>query len=107
MLEPGTVKAGDELAERYGSYRGPEIVKVARVTPSGQIVLTDGRRFRSNGSEIGDRMVTSSLHILTPELRKEMQQQAHVSFLKNIDWEKIDVKKLEQIVAVLKDSTPQ
>lgn len=107
MLEPGSIQAGDEavVVDDYGRMT---IVKVAKVTPGGQIVLPDDRRYRSDGSRIGgDKWHSSRLRILTPELREEIHRIAtrrrNLSILNDIQWGNVDDKKLEQITAILKD----
>jgi hypothetical protein len=107
MLEIGTVKAGDELVEEYGYGHLRRIVKVAKVTPSGQIVLSDNRRYRDNGSAMGDdKWNSSTLHLLTPGLRdeiiREAKRQHNLRILNDTRWENVDDEKLEQIVAILK-----
>lgn len=98
MLEPGTVKAGDELVYDFGDTPACKmIVKVARITNEndvivigstlyreGIIVLENGGFFRPDGTTFSARNdkieddafhpFTPELHPLTPELRKEIQQ---------------------------------
>jgi len=107
MLEPNSVNAGDELVEKSDGNGGMRIVTVAKVTASGQVVLTNGERYRPDGTQSGRYWETSTLFIATPELRQEIQRQANVFALKNIDWSKLEAEKLEQIVAILESEIIQ
>jgi anaerobic selenocysteine-containing dehydrogenase len=106
MLEIGTIKAGDEVVVS-NDYGRMTIVKVAKVTRSGQIVLADGSRYRDNGIETGsDNWRKNTLSPLTPELREEIERkalrQANMRVLRDIKWENVDDEKLAQIIAILK-----
>lgn len=96
MLEPGTVKAGDELVYDFGDTPAcKKIVRVDRITAendlivigdtlyrAGLIVLENGGFFKPDGTTFSARNYqfeddafhpfTPELHPLTPELRKEM-----------------------------------
>lgn len=105
MLELGTVKAGDEVVVSNDGRM--TIIKVAKVTPGGQIVLPDERRYRPDGSQIGgDKWHSSTLRLLTPELREQIARKAarqrNLRVLNDMRWENVDDEKLEQIVAILK-----
>ncbi len=107
MLEPGTIKAGDEAVE-VDDYGRMTIVKVAKVTPSGQIVLGNEKRYRSDGREISsDKWHSKTLRLLTPELREEIAKKAtrqrNLRVLNDVRWENVDDEKLAQIVAILKE----
>lgn len=69
------IKAGDEVVLSTGSYRLKErrIVKVASVTPTGQVNIEGyERRFSRDGYERGGDYNVARLFPLTPELRREV-----------------------------------
>jgi hypothetical protein len=101
MLEQGSIGVGDELVEKPNGYSEMRLVTVAKVTPSGQIILSDGSRYQANGTQKGRYWETSELFVATSELRQEIQRRSNVSTLKSIDWSKVSAGKLEQIVAIL------
>src|SRR5260370_42040052 len=101
------VKPGDELALGY------RIVQVDHVTLTGQIVLTNGKRYDRTGRVIGigwsirrGHMMTPELSPITDELRAEIARQearpSNIAYLENLDWWKFDNTILEQVVATLK-----
>ena len=86
MIEPGSVKAGDELVYVFGNrVKQRQIVKVDRVTTKndvtmgpggtiyrdGVIILDDGNRFTPNGVAIGLSSYDAELHQL-PFVIKEV-----------------------------------
>jgi hypothetical protein len=98
------LKAGDEAIVR-GSYGQLELVRVERVTPTGQIVLVgSSSRYYPDGREVGARISNRSTLIeATPENRKEAQRQVNVRIIKAVKWDKVEAEKLVQIVAILQD----
>lgn len=101
MLQEDTVvHPGDELVLNVG--RSWKLVKVAKVTPTGQIVLDNGDRYFSNGRKIsGRRWDTGSLHEATPERRQETAREKQITFLQTIKWHTVDDDKLVMICAIL------
>jgi hypothetical protein len=116
MLPGGTVvNPGDELALGYSS-----IVQVKHVTPTGQIVLTDGQRYDRTGQKIGVGRDREYFHIpelslLTDELRAEIAakiaaeiaRKSCIAYLKHLFWENFDDATLAQVVEMLKKAEQQ
>jgi hypothetical protein len=116
MLPGGTVvNPGDELALGHSS-----IVQVKHVTPTGQIVLTDGQRYDRTGQQIGggrDRKYfhPDELSLLTDELRAEIAakiaakiaRKSCIAYLKDLFWEEFDDATLAQVVEMLKKAKQQ
>lgn len=104
MLGAGAVvKPGDELAVQGGytnyTYR---IVKVKRVTPSGQIVLENGSRFDNRGFPIASsKYDMDQLCLITPEIRYIIKRTTRLSYLKLIAWDKVSDELLDEVVQVL------
>lgn len=74
MLEPGSVKVGDELAYVFGNrVKQRKIVKIKRIAAEGVIILEGGSRFTHDGVPIGYCSYDIELHLLTPELREEIE----------------------------------
>src|SRR5260221_1490662 len=99
------VKPGDEIAVYSGGgYGDYSIATVAKVTPSGQIVLTDGRRFDKTGDKIGERTKWNSttLHILTDGIRADIARKSNVRYLANVQWRKLDNAILAQVADLLR-----
>ncbi len=117
MLPGGTVvNPGDELA------LGLRIVQVKHVTPTGQIVLTDGQRYDRTGQKIGRGMDWKYSHLpelslLTDELRAEIAayiaakiaRESCIAYLKDqhLFWENFDDATLAQVVEMLKKAEQQ
>lgn len=91
MLEPGSVKEGDELVEESGYFSCTRrIVKVANVTSS-EIVLDDGHHYKPDGTAMVSSGIWSTgvLLPLTPKLRDEITRQDEESTLHNWQsWQK-------------------
>jgi len=88
MIEPGSVKAGDELVYVFGNrVKCRKIAKVNRITQvnsmvagsdiiygPGVIIIDNGSRFTPEGIGIGKSMNnTEELQPLTSEIRKEIE----------------------------------
>lgn len=110
--ELSELKAGDQVAVEYrGSY---EIHTIAKMTPSGQIVLENGRRFK-DGREIGDGLASGWYHAciyaVTPaildsikrrEIRSDIDRLLDMRIL-----DQMSTKDLERVLAVLKKHTEE
>lgn len=107
MIEPGTAQTGQELVEDvgYGSYRRYKKVKVSHITPSGLIVLMDGRRFRPNGSSQKSAAHFTELKIPTPETQAFAEREEHLAYISLCQWKKLDNETLKEVVALLKSRT--
>lgn len=79
--------------------RNWKILPVVKVTPAGQIVLPNGRRFDKEGYGIGDRGV---IRLLTEELRTRMELAQNIELLENFKWREIDAKTASDVITVLK-----
>ncbi len=105
MLPGGTVvKPGDELALEH------RIVQVKHVTPTGQIVLTNGKRYDRTGQQIGGSMhlfTRRELSLATDELHAEIVRKSYIAYLKGLDWKAFDDAMLAQVVAMLKKAKRQ
>ncbi len=105
MLPGGTiVKPGDELALEH------RIVQVKHVTPTGQIVLTNGKRYDRTGQQIGGSKLLFTrreLSLITDELRAEIARESCIAYLKDLDWKAFDDDTLTQVVAMLKIAKQQ
>lgn len=100
MVEPGSVRAGDELLYEFGNIPAcKKIVKIGRITTrdddaiaigntiyregiivleSGALFMPDGMAFSARNNELESgafHPFTPELHPLTPELRKEIELQ--------------------------------
>jgi hypothetical protein len=105
MLPGGTVvKPGDELALEH------RIVQVKHVTPTGQIVLTNGKRYDRTGQQIGGSMhlfARRELSLATDKLRAEIARESCIDYLKALDWKEFDDATLARVVAMLKKAKRQ
>jgi hypothetical protein len=72
------IKQGDRVVLYPGSITPPRLSTVERVTPSGQVVLSDySFRFYSNGRQVGDRPHSSvRIEEATPAACAAMEQEA-------------------------------
>lgn len=85
------LKPGDKVMyRRAGSTKTIVEAEVVRRTPTGQIVLKGGRRFRPDGSEI-----TSSswdrvrIEPSSPELLEEARARVRLFDLRGVNWETV------------------
>ncbi len=105
MLPQGTiVKPGDKLARQAGYYNiRYTIVEVKKITPSGKIVLTNGERYSNDGYEIGGaRFTKDTLHIITPEIEKNIARNDSLDYINGVEWKKLDDETLAEVVKLLK-----
>lgn len=105
--ESSGLKAGDQAAVEYrGAY---EIHTIAKITPSGQIVLENGRRFK-DGREIGDGLASpwyhAHIYAVTPAILDSIKRrQVRSDIDRMLDeriLDKMSTKDLERVLAVLK-----
>jgi hypothetical protein len=101
----GTLKPGDEVARYYqGTYGGDtqhEFHRVARVMPSGRIVLENGERYKLDGKQVGRNGYR--IKVATDELREEIRRKDLFYRLRpTLDvWIRLPTATLERIVAAL------
>lgn len=106
MPELADLKAGDEVAIEHGysniSYR---IVKIEKVTPSGQIVVQSGLRFSSDGVELGaNKFRRDRLYPITDKIRASIQRDSDISYIQRVHWKTVNNDQLTRIVAILKET---
>ncbi len=77
-----------------------EIITVGKVTPSGQIVLSNGKRFDKDGYGMGNEK--GLIRVLTEELRTRIERAQSIDLLENVEWRKIDAKTVHDLITILK-----
>ena len=107
-IDTKTLKPGDRVAINASNYARSDytVAKVERVTPSGQVVMVDGRRFDARGREIGSGLKyydRARLCPLTEDVRAEIRREAAIARIwrRMEKWEQLPADALEAIEAVL------
>lgn len=105
-----SLKARDQVVVTNGTVAMEDLGEVAKRTPSGQIVLTNGNRFDKHGHEIGaagwNRL---TLFEVTPEKREKIKHNTlannvhtAISRLDNINrLRSLSNERLEELLATL------
>lgn len=107
------VQAGDEVcyipAYPLGnSEKNWFLMKVEKVTPTGQIVLVNGERFDADGHEMAKQTnsrIRSKATICeaTDEIRAKIKHAKNIQFLSRFDWDTVkDREALEDVIVALK-----
>ncbi len=104
-----SLKAGDKVATSH-NIAGYHLHMVARRTPSGRIVLTDGNQFDKSGREISsqkwgrDQLLEVTPKVLAEVARQKLATQVHMQIVRidNINvLRDMSTEALEAISAVL------
>jgi hypothetical protein len=94
------LQPGNEVAVQ-GNYPSDISIGIfSHYTPSGQIILKDGARFKPDGwRHEKNRRFSSSSHLkeVTPEIRTIIVRRT----LKSVDWEKIEDGRVMAVLAIL------
>lgn len=95
-------EVGQEVAIRsgygYASYRA---AKVAKITPSGQVVLTNGDRYQPSGHRIGGGSYRESIEPMTDKIRDGIRKEEIASRLSVVRWKDLPLSTLECVAAAL------
>lgn len=102
-----SLKACDQVAISH-RYAGYKLYEVAKRTPSGRIVLTNGNQYKPNGYKMGD--YSENLQEATPEVLASIQRDKLISAvygeldkISNINVvKKMSNERLEELLAVLR-----
>jgi hypothetical protein len=84
-----TLKVGDEVCykTRWGGYR---VVKIAKITPTGQIKTDDNRTFK-DGVCRADTWEYWDLEPVTTKVRDYLLKRELVNEMKSVVWEKVPI----------------
>jgi hypothetical protein len=103
MTDLSHLDVGDMVAlysQGNGFYA---ILKIEKKTPTGIMTLSNGRKFRPNGGEIGIENKWSSVFIspVTPEIRAEIARKRNIGKLSKINWSDVSDDKIIKILSIL------
>lgn len=109
------LKEGDQVAV-FSHYQGYSVATIKKITPTGIIVLEDGKRFK-NGSEMGDHARFAhpdTIEPLTEKVKAIMERQRKVKAIKNflahverVSWEQISMETIDGIYEAIKPRKEQ
>jgi len=97
------LKVGDKVVVATGSY-GRRITTVTKITPKGFINIESGQQFTQDGHQRGgDTWHRAYLSELTDAVRLEFKKNSLVQKCKEINFEKLSIEQLEQILLISKE----
>ncbi|MDD5010209.1 MAG: hypothetical protein PHC68_17630 [Syntrophorhabdaceae bacterium] len=105
------LKPGDEVAVvdwHFGRVYSIEYTKVLRKTPGGKVILPphwpggETRMFRKTGCSTDVGYLTCIVP-QSQELTDWMEKTRTVSMLKSMDWDKMPIENLRQIMAIVRE----
>jgi hypothetical protein len=95
-------EVGQEVAIRSGyGYPRYQSGVVERVTPSGQVILVGGRRFRANGVEFTASSYREKIEPMTPQIVERIRRGVLVDRLRSVEWQDLPLETLEAVAAAL------
>jgi len=94
------LKVGDTVVVATNNY-GNKITTVVKITPKGFINTESGKQFNPDGSQRGGgNWSYSSLCQLTDEVLLEFKKKRLIKQCKEIDFSKLSIDNLEQILNI-------
>jgi hypothetical protein len=101
VIDLSTIEVGDEVAYSSRYSTGYSMSVVARITPTGIIVLEDGGRYRPDGREITSGWNRGRIEPLTDAILQKIRRRDMLDIIEEIKWEKIEDATLELVLAAL------
>jgi hypothetical protein len=112
-IDTKTLESGEEIAVWHtGQHvaRRWTIETVEAVSPAGEVVLDDGRRFDARGETMGgDRSPygCDGIHELTDDLRKFIADEPNLRVIEGVlnGWGRLSTESLAQIAGIIESDT--
>ena len=103
MIPEGTkITKGDKLVRTFGYSASFQMVEVERVTPGGQIILTNGQKFYKDGcGTVGDKFSQYTLHLQTEEIMAQMRLNNAKAIVRQINIQDLDDESIIQIAKII------
>jgi len=93
------LRVGDKVV--ISNRNGKSITTIVKITPTGIIKTEKGAQFNPDGFQRGgDTWSNYSLNQLTDELQLEFKKKGLVKKFKEIDFSKLSIEQLEQIISI-------
>jgi hypothetical protein len=104
-----SLKEGDEVAYTYGGWGRLSfaIGKITRITPTGRITLSTGKKFDSDGHEMGHKdkwSSRSSLHAIDHQVLEHLEKEKMESKLSRMVISKLTLDQMRKISAILDET---
>jgi hypothetical protein len=95
-------EVGQEVAIRSGyGYPSYRVATVTKITPKGQVVLSNGDRYQQSGRRIGGGSYRESIEPMTDELRATIRHRTLVERLAFTKWPTLPLSTLERVVTAM------